>query len=90
MPQIGAQWPPDKNKDIEELKVAAVGGIYFKAPSESRGSRSTSPLFKGHDDESSLWRVRVLSAQLAAVAFTFYSEYEMTAKADVWKNVCLT
>lgn len=49
---------------------------------ESRGSRSRTPLFKGRDDESPLWRGRVLSVQLAAVAFTLYSEYEMTAKAD--------
>lgn len=53
---------------------------------------SSSPLFKGRDDESPLWRRRrrVLSAQLATLAFTLYSEYEMTAKADEEKSVCLT
>lgn len=74
---------PDKNKDIEELKVAAVGGIYFKAAARCK-LQVSSPLLKGHDDKSSLWRGHIFSACnfLSAVAFTLYSECEMTAKAE--------
>lgn len=76
--------PPDKNKDIEELKVAAVGGILLQSVERESRLQVFQSSFQG---SSPLWRRCALSVQLATLAFTLYSEYEMTAKADEKKCV---
>lgn len=66
---------PDKNKDIANLKVAAVGAIVRFTSKEPRGRGERAQVFsKGHHDEYSLTKCCV------SKLLTLYSEYKINTK----------
>lgn len=66
---------PDKNKDIGNLKVAAVGGIVWFTSKQERGRdvEVPGPPLKGHDDEYSLYRDHILGIP---TIFRIQNEYK--------------